>query len=309
MPDKNQAQIHLDDILARTRPSRDEIDALRKLEREAPARFGDASAALDRRYKHVRLDRLAGRPLETRAAIERVDSRPRTAPATLPASALLAKLFGDKLIRCNCMVPFMFQRLDAVAPMSGPDRTGVANGVLGALRVETGQYEVDNTGDTEGKTRVPRTGQLDITFAASLGAPGRYCLIVPSGMLSIRGRTRVVGHGNATTSYDAKVAVDYYQLLTLDDGSAATLLELDGVSIHADGTRSEDRTQSFSRDLELPARYLFIDVDVRRELTLALRLQVHTEANEDGIAIGIVDEFGFLANSSHDCDTFAIRTA
>ena len=108
---------------------------------------------------------------------------------------------------------------------------------------------------------------------------------------------------NNTTSYDAKVWVDYYQVISVGD----TLVEISGGEIHYDGTRSEDRTMNFNADRNLPPRYLFFNAPRAGDtLSLSLRIEVDTAANEDGLATGVIDMFGFPANTTHDYDSFVI---
>jgi hypothetical protein len=82
-----------------------------------------------------------------------------------------------------------------------------------------------------------------------------------------------------------------------------------GGQIHYDGTRSEDRTTNFNNDLVLDPRYLFFHANAGEGITLDFRLEADTAANEDGIAIVVVDAFGFPANTKRDYDTFAVRSS
>ena len=189
--------------------------------------------------------------------------------------------------------------------MSGPDLFDVRNGLLGAIRLADDEYTISNPGNTTGKTRVHLNGQMHLSFSAVLPKTGRYCLLMPAGNLWMHGHSRVVGHGNSTTSYDAKVWVNHYMVLQV----GGRLLEIAGGQIHYDGTRSKDRTRNFNNDLVLDPRYLFFQANGGDELTLDFRLEADTAANEDGIAIVVVDAFGFPANTKRDYDTFAVRTS
>ncbi len=40
---------------------------------------------------------------------------------------------------------------------------------------------------------------------------------------------------------------------------------------------------------------------------LTLRLEVDTAANEDGLATGVIDQFGFPAVMTDDYDTFVVK--
>lgn len=297
----------LANLFAKLRPSPEKLAAVKAAERSGDtARFTELLAELDRASKvrsvrSLALDRKLVNDKASRVLAE-AERAVRVAPPTSAAS-ILAQLAGKGELACDCVVPFQFQRLDVYGAMSGPEQDEVARGMLGAMRWYANEYTVWNPGDTDGKTRVPMYGQMHISFGATIPRGGRWCLVHPSGTLLLRGHSRVVGHGNMTTSYDAKVWVDYFQVLQV----GGNLLEISGGQIHYDGTRSEDRTKYFTADRFLPPRSLFFNAQAGTTLLLTLRVEIDTEANEDGIATGVVDQFGFLANSTGDYDTFVVK--
>lgn len=296
------------ELFARLRPTEEELSRLRSIERAGDwEAFAEQVSKLDRKYKSrsigmLSVDEKLINPEAARPLVEEV--LPAREFAGQLHAGLLADLFGSKQLACECLVPFQFRGLDVYNSMSGPEQNGVARGMIGAIRYGANEYSVWNPGDTSGTTRVHMWGQMHITFSAEIPQAGRWCLIHPSGTLRIRGHSRVVGHGNFTTSYDAKVWVDYFQVLYV----GASLVELSGGEIHYDGTRSEDRTRHFNSDRYLPPRYLFFNAaHAGDRLVLSLRMEVDTAANEDGLALGVIDQFGFLANLTTDYDTFVIK--
>jgi hypothetical protein len=295
-------------LFAPLRPTNEEMAALKEAEKRNPAEFVRRLAELDRKYKVRSIETLQiDKKIINHEATSRAPQQATPYAQYPPPSIaeMLNKLSLSKELACDCVVPFMFRRLDVYTNMSGPETDQVRQGILGAYRRYTNEYSVWNPGDTTGKTRVHIAGQMHISFSARLPQAGRWCLLYPSGQLWIRGHSRVVGHGNSTTSYDAKVWVDYYQVLQ----SGSQLLELSGGEIHYDGTRSEDRTRYFNEDRQLLPRYLFFNAQANDELLLTLRLEVDTAANEDGLATGVIDIFGFPANTPRDYDTFVVKAS
>jgi hypothetical protein len=126
---------------------------------------------------------------------------------------------------------------------------------------------------------------------------------MPEGIHWVNGHSRVVGHGNSSTSYDAKVWVKHFMVLR----AGGRLLEIAGGQLHYDGTRSADRTRNFENELVFAPRYLFFQANRDDKVTLEFCLDVDTAANEDGIAIVVIDAFGFLANLTNDLDTFMVK--
>ena len=126
---------------------------------------------------------------------------------------IVNQLAENKQLAVECLIPFKFQGLDIFNNMAGPEKKKVDRGMIGAMRSGVDEYTVLNPGETSGKTRKHIDGQMHITFRAIIPTTGKLCLIHPAGRLLIRGYSRVVGHGNMTTSYDAKVWVDYSQIL------------------------------------------------------------------------------------------------
>lgn len=292
-------------LFAGLRPTKDELAKVKAAERD-PVRFAQLLGELDRKYKV--------RSLQTLGVDEKLINAQAARPITETSSSgriseqlglgIVGRLLATKQLACDCMVPFMFQRLDVYGSMSGPEQNQVDRGMLGAMRWGANEYAVWNPGDTTGKTRVLIYGQMHISFSAVIPEAGTWCLIHPTGTLLIRGHSRVVGHGNSTTSYDAKVWVDYFQVLEV----GGALVEISGGEIHYDGTKSEDRTKYFNADRYLPSRSIFVNVpNAGDTLLLTLRIEVDTAANEDGLATGVIDQFGFLANSTDDYDTFAVK--
>lgn len=301
----------LEPLLNQSRETKDDLTALRKIEKSGNSEaFREAIANLDRKTKHRGLERTKGldqklinqKAFMRAAASGATQDAMRTVPR-LASSSLLAELFQTQAVRCDCVVPFTWMGLNAYGNMTGPDRNDVFQGILGANREYTGEYTVTNPGDTEGKGRVPLNGQLHMSFEATIPQGGRWCLLMPAGNLWVRGHSKVVGQGNSTTSYDAKVWIDYYQLLIV----RSTLVEIGGGEIHYDGTRSESRTKYFEADVVLGGRYLFFNASSGDQVVLSLRIEVDTAANEDGTAVGTIDYFGFPANTRTDYDTFLIR--
>lgn len=304
---KSIKQDPLAKLFAGLRPTKDELAKIKAAEGD-PIKFVQLLGELDRKYKVRSLETLGvDKKLINAQACHPVTEDIRAYPfAGQSGFGIIGQLTASKQLACDCVVPFKFQRLEVYNSISGPEQNQVARGMLGAMRWGANEYTVWNPGDTTGKTRVPLYGQMHISFSADIPQAGFWCLIHPSGTLLIRGHSRVVGHGNSTTSYDANVWVDYFQVLEV----GGTLVEISGGEIHYDGTRSEDRTKYFNADRYLPPRYIFFNAPRAGDtLLLTLRIEVDTSANEDGLATGVIDQFGFLANSTDDYDTFATKAS
>jgi len=299
---KSPHQDPLAKLFTGLRPTAAELAKLKAAEAD-PKQFSRLLAELDRKYKVRSIDTLG------------LDKKLINTQAFLPAGAaegfevqaglgVVAQLLQAEQACPSSTVPFAFRGLEVYNNMAGPEQTDVARGMLGAMRWGANEYTVWNPGDTRGTTRVHLYGEMQISFGAVIPQAGRWCLVHPSGSLLIRGHSRVVGHGNSTTSYDAKVWIDYYQVLTI----GGTVIEISGGEVFYDGTRSEDRTRSFNADSFLPPRGVTFDAPRAGDtLLLALRIDVDTAANEDGLATGVIDQFGFLANSTDDYDTLVVK--
>lgn len=221
-----------------------------------------------------------------------------------PITSAISGLINIKEISCDCVIPFCFDQMRVYGDISGPAMSNVTRGIIGANRYSENEYRVYNGGDTNGKGRVHKIGSLDILFSAIIPNNGRYCLLLPVGNLLIGGYSRVLGHGNMTTCYDSKIWVDYFSILHI----AGTILEVSHADIHYDGTRSEDRTKGFGKNISLEPHYLFFNADAGQKIELILRIQVDTAANEDGKTWGIVNIFGLPANTKTDYDTMIIKS-
>jgi len=90
---------------------------------------------------------------------------------------------------------------------------------------------------------------------------------------------------------------------------AGVLKEMAIAQMHYDGTRSEDRTKEFRHDIAVDPQYSLVYGNAGDELLVRFRLQVDTEANEDGIAIAVIDFFGFPANTKGDYDTVITKAS
>lgn len=203
---------------------------------------------------------------------------------------------------CDNVVPFKFTSLGAYDNMTGPNETDVVRGVLGAQRWYDGEYEVYNSGDTGGTTRISKIGHLSINFQGQIKKTGNYSLLMPTGYLDIFGTGYVHGHGNSSTCYDSKIWVTYYQILS----SGLNLIEMTSSDIYYDGTRSEERSKYFRSTISLPARYRTVYATAGSTIDLELRCEVNTAANKDGKTRGTIDRFGFLANYKDEYDTVAV---
>lgn len=283
-----------------------EHSALRAAEADQKA-FARLQAEINRNYKVRSIDRLGLAP----KVIQPGAFRPvagsfgiPTKPSLRTSAAVLAELFHERQVSCDCLAPLRYTGLKVYSDMLGPEQWDVTRGIVGAIRQNPNEYEVNNLGETTGTTKISMRGQMHIVFECIVPRPGRWCLIHPSGNLFVRGHSRVVGHGNSTTCMDAKVWVDYYQVLEL----GPTILELSGGQIHYDGTRSEDRTKNFVSDVELPPRAVFFQSTRAGEiLMLTFRIEVQADANEDGIACGAIDMFGLPAVCATDYDSFIVE--
>ena len=291
-------------LLTELRPTKDELARVKAAESD-PKTFIKLLGELDRKYKgrtlkDLGVDAKLINPNAFRIIAEGATTN-RYQPETFGYNVFNQILMGNE-DSCDCVVPFRFSGLNVYSDISGPELNQVERGILGAAQWYTNEYTISNPGDTTGKTRIRKVGQLYITFTADLPTARRWCVILPSGRLFIRGHSKVVGHGNSTTSYDAKVNVEYFQFLTLGN----QFLEMGGATIHEDGTRSESRTKSFNGDLDLSPRYFCFSGG--GELELSMILEVIADANEDGLATVAIHQFGFPANSTYDYDTVVTKT-
>ncbi|OGD24509.1 MAG: hypothetical protein A2Y56_15725 [Candidatus Aminicenantes bacterium RBG_13_63_10] len=298
-------------LMAHMQPSAEERATLKKLEKKATAaEFEKAVQRLDRKYERFEIDQVPGidKAVINRERAIMKDSvameRPPFQKMTTAFDTLLG-LVGREAATQDCLIPFTFQELQVHGEITGPAVTDVRQGMLGAGRRADGEYTLTNLGDTEGKGRVPKDGYLAVVFAAEIPEAGSYALIVPSGEFFIHGSTRVKGHGNFTTCYDSKVSVQMLQ--SLYAGEAC--LEYSGPwEVHGDGTRSEDRTRYFNKDIGYEPRVVLFNTGGPCYLTLYYWLLAHTACNEDGKAWVTVNLFGFPANTKHDYDTVVLRT-
>jgi hypothetical protein len=243
--------------------------------------------------------------------------------ATLKTSDLLGpldRLFSD--VRVNRMpkvggrpispisqaaceiVPFDYTGLTTHHSMGGAETIHTVQGVLGAVSTSSNKYLVHNSGESNDKDRVPVDGELRINFKATIPTAGTWYVLLPSTeRFLMKGHSQVVGHGNSTTSWDAKVLFTFNQTLKL----GTKVLQHSEQRILSDQTRSEDRTKNFSKDSAMPKRYVRFEAVGGEVLWLNLELEVDTSANEDGTAIGFIDHFGFLSNSDGDAGTFVVK--
>jgi hypothetical protein len=293
-------------LFEKLHPTKDEIAKVEAAAKD-PDEFIRLVRKLDNKYKVRSLEAIGVDQKLINAEASRPASAEMKQSYRVPAQsgfAMAGELLTTKKLACDCVVPFKFQGLDVYNNMSGPEQNEVARGVIGASRYGPNEYTVWNPGTSSGTYRAHIYGQMHISFGAKIPKKGRWCLIHPSGLLFINGHTRVVGHGNWSTCYDAKVWIDYFQVLEVGGNP----VEISGGEIHYDGTRSDDRTKYFDADRYLPPRYVFFDVPHDGDdLLLTLRIEVDTAANSDGLATGVIDTFGFPANVSFDYDTFVIK--
>ncbi len=283
-------------------------EALVDLERSKdPKKFARAMTVRDKRDALGRIEFLehgdrATLNREALVPIAASEQAVHVGPAA-DIAALLVHLAGIGQLGCNCVTPFKFESVTVGDAMSGPELTDVRNGVMGAFRRVEGEYTVTNTGETDTTTRVSRAGSISINFSAAAPASGNYYLLLPGANLLARGYTRVIGHGNYSTSYDAKVFVDTETILEVGSLVVENTLQ----RVHDDGTRSEDRTTFFDRSFALAPRWVRFQAGANALVSMKYVLVVDTEANVDGLAIGVVNRFGFLANSKNNYGTLLIR--
>lgn len=209
-------------------------------------------------------------------------------------------------IKSKRIIPFKFRQVKTNGYISGPEVTEVTRGVLGVHRFHQNEYSIFNPGDTSTLRRIHRTGSLDIEFSAYIPVSGQYMLMLPSGQLTIWGMTRVLGHGNFTTCYDAKVWVDFFYFLS-DDIDNNKYIEASHVEIHYDGTRDTDSTRYFFRVIDLPARYVVFNASAGKQIVLILKARIDTAANKDGKVWGYFQMFGLPAKTKTDYDTVLIK--
>jgi len=295
-------------LMAQMQPSDVERATLKRLERQvSAAELERAVARLDRKYEKLTLDQVPGidrKLVNAKPAIMK-DVLGRERVAFQKSVSAFDDLVGlvTQEATANCLIPFTFQALQIYGGITGPAISDVRQGMLGAGRQADGEYTLTNLGDTDGKGRVPIDGQLAIVFGAEIPQAGTYYLLMPSGLFFVNGSTRVKGHGNFTTCYDSKASVQMVQSLYAGE----TCLEYSGPwSIHSDGTRSEDRTKYFDKDIQYDSRFIQFYASGPCYLTLYYWLFGHTECNEDGKAWVTIDLFGFPANTKHDYDTLVV---
>jgi hypothetical protein len=305
---KAASKVVIDELLSKLRPSNEEFKQLIALQKAGKMdAFNSLAIKLDKKYGAMKLSDIpkVDKKLINNKAVIVATGQSIKDLAIAQLGTVNAALSGllEQEQSCDCIVPFCFTGLTINSPMTGPANNDVTRGVLGAQAWYDGEYELFNPGDTDGTTRVPMVGSLDINFQAQITRGGNYLLLVPTGGLDIVGWTYVHGHGNSTTCYDAKVWVRYFQILA----SGNNLVEMTGNDIAYDGTRSEERTKWFNQELYLPARYLTVGASANSTIDLILRCEVHTEANSDGKAKGKIACFGFLANTKDDYNTIAVR--
>ncbi len=265
-------------------------------------------AKLDKMQAGVTLDQVAGisnKVVNKTAFMVKETNEPNMIEsAAIINPSVLATLTKIEEIKCNCIIPFAFDRLRVLDNISGPANNDVTRGIIGANRYYDSEYMIFNPGDTNGTTRVHSVGSLDILFSAVMPATDRYCLLLPVGNLWINGKSRVLGHGHSWNCYDSKIWFDYFSFLHLD----GNILEASHTDLFYDGTRSEDRTKVFYKIIKFSPRYLFFSANAGQKLELIMRIQVDTAANEDGKTWGYVNMFGFPANDKTDYDTMVIRS-
>jgi hypothetical protein len=289
-------------ILNEMKPSEKELKELKDIESKRDQEgFDSKLKILEKKYESMQL-----------ADIKTIDPKSINNQALRRANALPVKdsstIHGTitgmlNEIKSDIVIPLCCQGLTVYGAMSGPNVTSVYRGILGANGYNDDEYSVFNAGKTKGKGRVPVSGYMDLLFSADLKLKGKYCLLIPQSHVYNIGSVRVIGRGNSSTCYDSKVWVTYIYSLYCNDNQ----IEIVKNDIHYDGTRSEDRTSEYNVQFDIPPRYLYFNAPENSRVELIHRLEVYTEANEDGKVYSNVGTFGFVANFLSDYDTFVIK--
>jgi hypothetical protein len=210
------------ELLGGLRTSQEEVAALQALEQSGnKAEFTRALIDFEKRETLRSLESLQGfdrekfnpRAYRLAATAEQMPVKQMRAAVASAGPSILAGLVAENAAECDCIVPFKFSGLRTYGAMTGPDLDDVRNGMLGATCSAPGEYTVSNPGNTTGTTRTPMNGQMWLSFTAQLPKKGSHYLLMVAGDLWVQGHTRVVGHGNSSTCYDAKVWVKYFMVL------------------------------------------------------------------------------------------------
>ena len=227
------------------------------------------------------------------------------APQMAAPSATLLELLAQKKAACDCVIPCTFSGFRTYGAMNGPDADDVRQGILGACRLAAGEYTLSNCDNSDGTWRFPLGGSMQLFFSGVIPRSGQHYLLLHPGLFWVKGHGRVVGHGNMTTGYDAKVWVDHYMIIDVN----GAIVELSGGEVLYDGTRSDDRRTDFRLECPVESRYVSFYARKDDVVTLSFRLNANTEANADGIATIVVDYYGFPANTKKDYDTLIVRSS
>ncbi len=293
------------ELMTKVHTSADEATALRALEQSGKStEFKEALLALDRKERLKQLKDLKGvdqKKLSPNAfrVMTSLDQAALT-PArwqktrTWAIETLIPVPFKEEYY-----TPLAYSGAYVSNAMTGPNKPDPKNfdGIMGVVRAHNGEYTVSNPGDPSwGKTRVSISGQVSIDYSGVLPRTGNYSLYLDSNLLLIKGFTRVIGEGDSTCSYDAKVWVR----LGVGVEVAGTLVDYSDEQIHYDGTRSENRGVNFNEPRLVEYRSVNLTGNAGDAVKLKFLLDIEASANREGLAAGVVDTFGFVANTPED---------
>jgi hypothetical protein len=133
-------------------------------------------------------------------------------------------------------------------------------------------------------------GNLDLYWRASIPHSGIFAMrpnqVRPS--FPVFGSHKVSGRGWRFSSNDARVGIHAWVIVYL----GIRWIEARHQVISSDATRSENRTRSFGRWVDLPGRITF-QAEAGQELGMIVRLYGETWANDEGLAEINIDLSGY----------------
>ena len=151
-----------------------------------------------------------------------------------------------------------------------------------------------NTGSGDGQLI---NGNLDLYWRTTVPHDGIFAMQPTQNRSSfaVFGSHKVRGRGWYFSSNDARVEVHAWVIVYLD----SQWLDARHVVVSTDATKSENRTRSFGRWVDLPGRITF-QANAGQELGMIVRLYGETWANDEGLSEINVDLFGVPSNWLND---------
>lgn len=172
----------------------------------------------------------------------------------------------------------------------------VAQGIVGWRVHSNPPPKMTNTGSGNGQII---NGNLDLYWQTTVPHNGIFAMRPNQNRSSfaVFGSHKVRGRGWYFSGNDARVEVHAWVIVYL----GTQWLDARHVVVSWDATKSENRTKSFGRWVDLPGRITF-QANAGQQLGMIVRLYGETWANDEGLAEINIDLFGVPSNVLDDMD-------